>query len=509
MEDFVVYMKDITKSFPGIKACDNISLGLKRGEIHALLGENGAGKSTLMSILFGLYSADNGQIFINGKEQVIRNPNDANALGIGMVHQHFRLVECFSVLENIILGNEPQKFGFLEKKEARKKVLKLSRDYGLEIEPEKLIEDATVGMQQRTEILKMLYRDNDILIFDEPTAVLTPQEIRELMAMMKKMCAEGKSILFITHKLAEIMSVADRVTVLRKGQSMGTVNVKDSSKEELSRMMLGRDIEFKVTKKEAELGDVVLKLEDLSVLSGEHKRDAVKSVSFEVRAGEIVCIAGIDGNGQTELIHGISGLSPISGGRIELCGEDISRSKIRERSKLGMSHIPEDRHKHGLILDFQLQQNLVLQTYWTEDFQKNGFLQFDNVREFSDRLIEQYDIRSGRGSDSIVRKMSGGNQQKAIIAREVDKDPRLLLAVQPTRGLDVGAIEFIHKKLIERRDKGDAVLMVSLELEEVISLPDRILVMYEGEIVADLDPDKVSIEELGLYMAGAKRMEGF
>lgn len=509
MEDFVVYMKDITKSFPGIKACDNISLGLKRGEIHALLGENGAGKSTLMSILFGLYSADNGQIFINGKEQVIRNPNDANALGIGMVHQHFRLVECFSVLENIILGNEPQKFGFLEKKEAREKVLKLSRDYGLEIEPDKLIEDATVGMQQRTEILKMLYRDNDILIFDEPTAVLTPQEIRELMAMMKKMCAEGKSILFITHKLAEIMSVADRVTVLRKGQSMGTVNVKDSSKEELSRMMLGRDIEFKVTKKEAELGDVVLKLEDLSVLSGEHKRDAVKSVSFEVRAGEIVCIAGIDGNGQTELIHGISGLSPISGGRIELCGEDISRSKIRERSKLGMSHIPEDRHKHGLILDFQLQQNLVLQTYWTEDFQKNGFLQFDNVREFSDRLIEQYDIRSGRGSDSIVRKMSGGNQQKAIIAREVDKDPRLLLAVQPTRGLDVGAIEFIHKKLIERRDKGDAVLMVSLELEEVISLPDRILVMYEGEIVADLDPDTVSMEELGLYMAGAKRMEGF
>lgn len=509
MEDFVVYMKDITKSFPGIKACDNISLGLKRGEIHALLGENGAGKSTLMSILFGLYSADNGQIFINGKEQVIKNPNDANALGIGMVHQHFRLVECFSVLENIILGNEPQKFGFLEKKEAREKVLKLSRDYGLEIEPDKLIEDATVGMQQRTEILKMLYRDNDILIFDEPTAVLTPQEIRELMAMMKKMCEEGKSILFITHKLAEIMSVADRVTVLRKGQSMGTVNVKDSSKEELSRMMLGRDIEFKVTKKEAELGDVVLKLEDLSVLSGEHKRDAVKSVSFEVRAGEIVCIAGIDGNGQTELIHGISGLSPISGGRIELCGEDISRSKIRERSKLGMSHIPEDRHKHGLILDFQLQQNLVLQTYWTEDFQKNGFLQFDNVREFSDRLIEQYDIRSGRGSDSIVRKMSGGNQQKAIIAREVDKDPRLLLAVQPTRGLDVGAIEFIHKKLIERRDKGDAVLMVSLELEEVISLPDRILVMYEGEIVADLDPDKVSMEELGLYMAGAKRMEGF
>lgn len=509
MKDFVVYMKDITKSFPGIKACDNISLGLKRGEIHALLGENGAGKSTLMSILFGLYSADNGQIFINGKEQVIRNPNDANALGIGMVHQHFRLVECFSVLENIILGNEPQKFGFLEKKEAREKVLKLSRDYGLEIEPDKLIEDATVGMQQRTEILKMLYRDNDILIFDEPTAVLTPQEIRELMAMMKKMCEEGKSILFITHKLAEIMSVADRVTVLRKGQSMGTVNVKDSSKEELSRMMLGRDIEFKVTKKEAELGDVVLKLEDLSILSGEHKRDAVKSVSFEVRAGEIVCIAGIDGNGQTELIHGISGLSPISGGRIELCGEDISRSKIRERSKLGMSHIPEDRHKHGLILDFQLQQNLVLQTYWTEDFQKNGFLQFDNVREFSDRLIEQYDIRSGRGSDSIVRKMSGGNQQKAIIAREVDKDPRLLLAVQPTRGLDVGAIEFIHKKLIERRDKGDAVLMVSLELEEVISLPDRILVMYEGEIVADLDPDKVSMEELGLYMAGAKRMEGF
>lgn len=510
MEDFVVYMKDITKNFPGIKACDNVSLGLRKGEIHALLGENGAGKSTLMSILFGLYSADSGQIFVNGEEQIIKNPNDANALGIGMVHQHFRLVECFSVLENIILGNEPHKFGFLEKKDAREKVLKLSRDYGLEIDPDKLIEDATVGMQQRTEILKMLYRDNDILIFDEPTAVLTPQEIKELMAIMKKMCAEGKSILFITHKLAEIMSVADRVTVLRKGQYMGTVNVKDTTKEELSRMMLGRDIEFKIEKKEPEIGDVVLKVEDLSVPSGEQKRnDAVKNVSFEVRAGEIVCIAGIDGNGQTELIHGISGLSPISGGKIELCGEDISRSKIRERSKHGMSHIPEDRHKHGLILDFQLQQNLALQTYWAEDFQNNGFIQFDKVREFSDGLIDQYDIRSGRGSDSIVRKMSGGNQQKAIIAREVDKDPRLLLAVQPTRGLDVGAIEFIHKKLIERRDNGDAVLLVSLELEEVVSLPDRILVMYEGEIVADLDPKQVSMEELGLYMAGAKRMEGF
>lgn len=508
MEDFVVYMESITKSFPGIKACDNISLGLKRGEIHALLGENGAGKSTLMSILFGLYNADSGRIYINGKEQSIKTPNDANALGIGMVHQHFRLVECFSVLENIILGNEPQKFGFLEKRSARARVLKLSRDYGLEIEPDKLIEDATVGMQQRTEILKMLYRNNDILIFDEPTAVLTPQEVKELMVIMKKMCAEGKSILFITHKLAEIMSVADRVTVLRKGQYMGTVNVKDTTKEELSLMMLGRDIDFQLTKKECKPGKTVLKVENMSVPSGFQKRDAVKNVSFEVRAGEIVCIAGIDGNGQTELVHGISGLSCISGGKIELCGEDISGRKIRERSRLGMSHIPEDRHKHGLILDFQLQQNLALQTYWDREFQKNGFIQFDKVREFSDGLIEQYDIRSGRGSDTVVRKMSGGNQQKAIIAREIDKDPKLLLAVQPTRGLDVGAIEFIHKKLIERRDRGDAVLLVSLELEEVVSLPDRILVMYEGEIVADLDPKNVSMEELGLYMAGAKRMEG-
>ena len=593
--DYVIEMRHITKEFPGIIANDDITLQLKRGEIHALLGENGAGKSTLMSVLFGLYQPEKGEILKNGQVVKINNPNDATALGIGMVHQHFKLVEVFSVLDNIILGAEPNKAGFLTKKEAREKVVALSEKYGLMVDPDAIIEDITVGMQQRVEILKMLYRDNEILIFDEPTAVLTPQEIDELMKIMKNLAAEGKSILFITHKLNEIMAVADRCSVLRKGKYIGTVEIKDTTKEELSEMMVGRQVKFEVDKDEAIPGDVVLDVDKLCVESKIHKKLAVKDVSFQVHAGEIVCIAGIDGNGQTELVYGITGLEKLAPnvkeeveehvekpvwqklkevekqeraklfftqcgeqlkfffvelgkkiwkklkkfgetvaakavalwnklvllfnknkaqeldpnadvkGRITLCGQDITKAPIRKRSKTGMSHIPEDRHKYGLVLDYTLEQNMVLQRYWQKEFEKVGFIKKKAVRKYSDKLIEQYDVRSGQGSVTMVRSMSGGNQQKAIVARELDREHKLLIAVQPTRGLDVGAIEYIHSQIVKDRDAGAGVLLVSLELDEVMNLSDRILVMYEGEIVGELDPKKTTVQELGLYMAGAKR----
>ena len=594
-KDFVIEMRHITKEFPGIIANDDITLQLRRGEIHALLGENGAGKSTLMSVLFGLYQPEKGEILKNGQVVKINNPNDATALGIGMVHQHFKLVEVFSVLDNIILGAEPNKAGFLTKKEAREKVVALSEKYGLMVDPDAIIEDITVGMQQRVEILKMLYRDNEILIFDEPTAVLTPQEIDELMKIMKNLAAEGKSILFITHKLNEIMAVADRCSVLRKGKYIGTVEIKDTTKEELSEMMVGRQVKFEVDKDESVPGDVVLDVDKLCVESKIHKKLAVKDVSFQVHAGEIVCIAGIDGNGQTELVYGITGLEKLAPnvkeeveehvekpvwqklkevekqeraklfftqcggqlkfffvelgkkiwkklkkfgetvaakavalwnklvllfnknkaqeldpnadvkGRITLCGQDITKAPIRKRSKTGMSHIPEDRHKYGLVLDYTLEQNMVLQRYWQKEFEKAGFIKKKAVRKYSDKLIEQYDVRSGQGSVTMVRSMSGGNQQKAIVARELDREHKLLIAVQPTRGLDVGAIEYIHSQIVKDRDAGAGVLLVSLELDEVMNLSDRILVMYEGEIVGELDPKKTTVQELGLYMAGAKR----
>ena len=499
-------MVNITKRFPGIIANDNVTLQLKKGEIHALLGENGAGKSTLMSVLFGLYQAEEGVIKKDGVEVKINNPNDANALGIGMVHQHFKLVECFSVLDNIILGDEDTKHGILQRTRAREKVMALSEKYGLRVDPDALIEDISVGMQQRTEILKMLYRDNEILIFDEPTAVLTPQEIQELLQIMRNLAAEGKSILFISHKLNEIMAVADRCSVLRKGKYIGTVNIADTTKAELSRMMVGRDVEFAVTKGEAHPAEVVLDVKNLTVPSKVHKNNAVKNVSFQVHAGEIVCIAGIDGNGQSELVYAISGLEPASGGTITMCGVDITHAPIRRRSILGMSHIPEDRHKHGLVLDYTLEDNMILQRYFEPEFtDKFGFLRRKNIRAYAERLIEQYDVRSGQGPVTVARSMSGGNQQKAIIAREIDKNPQLLIAVQPTRGLDVGAIEYIHKQIVAQRDAGKAVLLVSLELDEVMTVSDRILVMYEGEIVGELDPKTTTVEELGLYMAGAKK----
>lgn len=511
MEDYIIEMLHITKKFPGIIANDDVTIQLKKGEIHALLGENGAGKSTLMSVLFGLYQCEKGEIRKNGKVVKINNPNDATALHIGMVHQHFKLVEVFTVLDNIILGTEPVKNGFINRKDARAKILELSKRYGLAVDPDALISDITVGMQQRVEILKMLYRDNEILIFDEPTAVLTPQEITEFLQIMKNLASEGKSILFITHKLNEIMAVCDRCSVLRKGKYIGTVNVKDTTKEELSRMMVGRDIDFNVAKKDSTPGDVVLKVEHMNVASHVHSKLAVKDVSMSVRAGEIVSIAGIDGNGQSEFIRGLTGLDKLEPcedenleTKIILDGIDVTKKSIRERSSLGMSHIPEDRHKHGLILDYSLEKNMVLQRYWQDKFQKHGFIKNESVSQYADELIGQYDVRSGQGGKTIVRAMSGGNQQKAIIAREIDRKHKLLIAVQPTRGLDVGAIEYIHRQIINDRDNGAAVLLVSYELDEVMQLSDRILVMYEGQITGELDPKKTNVQELGLYMAGAK-----
>ena len=501
----IIEMLHITKEFPGIIANDDITLQLRRGEIHALLGENGAGKSTLMSVLFGLYQPEEGEIRKNGQVVKINDPNDATALGIGMVHQHFKLIDVFTVLDNIILGAETTKLGFLQKQEARKKVQALSERYGLKVDLDAKVEDITVGMQQRVEILKMLYRDNEILIFDEPTAVLTPQEIDELMDIMREFAKEGKSILFISHKLNEIMAVSDRVTVLRKGKYVGTVDTKDTDKQALSNMMVGRPVQLEVVKDPAQPGEVVLSVEELTVPSHLHKRNAVNRVSFAARAGEILCIAGIDGNGQSELVYGLTGLEKASHGKVTLCGRDISHASIRRRGE-NMSHIPEDRHKHGLILDFTLEQNLVLQKYREPRFQHMGFINQGAVRQYAQQLIEQYDVRSGQGPITVARSMSGGNQQKAIIAREVDRDLPLIVAVQPTRGLDVGAIEYIHSQLVAERDKGKAVLLVSLELDEVMSLSDRILVMYEGEIVGELDPRTTTVQELGLYMAGAKRM---
>ena len=519
--EYAIEMIGITKRFPGIIANDNITLQLKKGEIHALLGENGAGKSTLMSVLFGLYQPEEGTIKKDGKVVRITSPNDATALHIGMVHQHFKLIEVFTVLDNIILGSEDTKLGFIQKKEARKKVQDLSERYGLKVDLDAKVEDITVGMQQRVEILKMLYRDNEILIFDEPTAVLTPQEIHELMQIMKSLAAEGKSLLFISHKLNEIMEVSDRVTVLRKGKYIGTVDCKDTTKEELSSMMVGRPVQLVVDKSECKPGAPVLKVRDLHAKSHLYSHDAVKGVSFDARSGEILCIAGIDGNGQTELIYTITGLEKPTGGTVELNGKDITMLSVSERSNAGMtsiapasviekhtggmSHIPEDRHKHGLVLDFTLEQNMVLQNFTDPRFQKFGFIKFDAVRDYAEKLIEEFDVRSGQGPVTLARSMSGGNQQKAIVARELDRDKPLVVAVQPTRGLDVGAIEYIHKQLVSERDKGKAVLLVSLELDEVMNLSDRILVMYEGEIVGEFDPKKVTVDELGLYMAGAKR----
>lgn len=593
----VIEMKHISKSFPGIKANDNISLTLRKGEIHALLGENGAGKSTLMSILFGMYKPDEGEIYVNGKKCEIKNPNDATRLGIGMVHQHFKLVECYTALQNIILGAEPTKFGFLRPKIVRQSLEDLCQKLNFHLNLDEKIEDMPVGQQQKVEILKMLYRNNDILIFDEPTAVLTPQEIDELMESMKKLAKEGKSILFISHKLREIMSVSDRVTVLQKGKCLGTLNTKDTNPDELSKLMVGRDVELVLKKEESKPKESILTVKNLNVYSNEKKKEVVHDVSFNVRAGEIVCIAGIEGNGQSDLIYALTGLERVKSGEIILHNVDakeyiekneliktknnfskyldliktkiglafytvsfwlnflwfnvkkgfnfglffvknlfnknkkefvyeefpkfvpynevknqptvgdihLERLSIRERSLRGISYIPEDRHKHGLVLDFNLRDNIVLNTYFSKDFQKFGFINNKMKAKYSEQIIEKYDVRSGKGIDTIVRSMSGGNQQKAIVGRELSKNCPLIVAVQPTRGLDVGAIEAIHHHILDARDAGNAVLLVSLELDEVMNLADRILVMFNGEIVGQFNPKETNANELGLYMSGAKR----
>lgn len=503
--DYIIEMNHIVKEFPGIRANDDITLQVKKGEIHALLGENGAGKSTLMSVLFGMYKPESGTISLRGEEVSISGPKRANELGIGMVHQHFMLVHNFTVLQNIILGVESTKAGFLKNDKAREKVMALSEQYGLSVDPDALISDITVGMQQRVEILKMLYRDNEILIFDEPTAVLIPQEIDELMVIMKNLAQEGKSIIFITHKLEEIKRVADRCTVLRLGKGVGTVNVADVTVEQMSEMMVGRKVILQLDKQAIQTGKPVLEVENLTVKSEGSKKNKVHDLSLKVHEGEIVCIAGVDGNGQSELMYALSGLIPSNSGTIKLKGEVITKKSIRYRSTHGLSHIPEDRHKYGLVLDYTLGENMVLLQYFEPRFQRAGFLKKDEIQSYAKELIKKFDIRSSEGPRTKARSMSGGNQQKAIVAREISRNPDLLLAVQPTRGLDVGAIEYMHKQIVNARDNGKAVLVVSFELSEVMQLADRILVMFEGEIVANVKPSEVTENELGLYMAGAKR----
>jgi simple sugar transport system ATP-binding protein len=500
-------MNNIRKEFPGIVANDNITLQLKKGEIHALLGENGAGKSTLMNVLFGLYQPERGEIVVRGEKVKITDPNVANRLGIGMVHQHFMLVDKFTVTENIILGNEPKKAGRINIKKAAKEVEEISNRYGLRVDPYAKIENISVGMQQRVEILKTLYRGANILIFDEPTAVLTPQEIKELIKIMKMLVEEGKSIILITHKLKEIMSVCDRCTVIRRGKGIGTVEVRDTNPDKLAAMMVGREVNFGVEKEPAQPKEVVLSVKDL-VVKDARGVNAVNKLNVDMKAGEITGLAGIEGNGQSELIEAITGLRKVETGTISLNGKDITNYKPRRVTESGIGHIPEDRHKHGLVLDFTIGENMVLQTYYQKPFSSNGVLNYSEIYNKARNLIEDFDVRTP-SELTPARALSGGNQQKGIIAREVDRSPDFLIAAQPTRGLDVGAIESIHRRLIIERDKGRAVLLMSLELDEILSVSDRIAVMYEGEIVAIVDADKTNEKELGLLMAGGqKKKEG-
>ncbi|MGG0184437.1 ABC transporter ATP-binding protein [Bacillus rhizoplanae] len=503
--EYVIEMNNITKVFPGIVANDNITLQVKQGEIHALLGENGAGKSTLMNVLFGLYQPEQGEIKIKGQPVKITNPNVANDLGIGMVHQHFMLVHNFTVTENIILGNEPKKNGKIAIDEAAEKIKKLSEQYGLAVDPYAKIEDISVGMQQRVEILKTLYRGAEILIFDEPTAVLTPQEIQELIHIMKKLVQEGKSIILITHKLKEIMEVCNRCTIIRKGKGIGTVDVANTDENKLAELMVGRQVNFKTEKSDAKPRENVLAISNL-VVHDARQLPTVKGLDLTVRGGEIVGIAGIDGNGQSELIEAITGLRKVESGSITLREKDVTNWPVRRITEEGVGHIPEDRHKHGLVLDFSIGDNMVLQTYYKNPYSKKGILNFSKVYEKAKSLIQQFDVRTP-SEHTPARALSGGNQQKAIIAREVDRDPDLLIAAQPTRGLDVGAIEFIHKKLIEQRDKGKAVLLLSLELDEILNVSDRIAVIYEGKIVDIVNAKETNEQQLGLLMAGGKKKE--
>jgi len=501
--EYVIEMLNIRKEFPGVVANDNITLQLKKGEIHALLGENGAGKSTLMNVLFGLYQPEKGEIRVNGKQVNITDPNVANDLGIGMVHQHFMLVEPFTVTQNIILGNEPTKFGKINLRKAEQEVQELSDRYGLRVDPKAKIRDISVGMQQRVEILKTLYRGAEVLIFDEPTAVLTPQEITELMQIMNALTAEGKSIILITHKLKEIMEISERCTVIRKGKGIDTVNVADTSVTELASLMVGRDISFEIDKKLAEPKETVLNIQNLRVKDA-RKVDMVKGMDLDVRAGEIVGIAGVDGNGQSELVEAITGLRKSESGKILLRDKDITNLSPRKVTESGIGHIPQDRHKYGLVLDYTIGENMVLQTYYKKPYSKYTTLNNKEIYKKANALIDEYDVRTP-SAYTKARALSGGNQQKAIIGREIDRSPDLLIAAQPTRGLDVGAIEFIHQRLIEERDKGRAVLLISFELDEIMDLSDRIAVMFDGKNVAEVKPEETDENELGLLMAGSKK----
>jgi simple sugar transport system ATP-binding protein len=497
-------MLNIRKEFPGILANDDVTITLNEGEILALLGENGAGKSTLMSVLFGLYQPEAGTIRVKGRDVKVPNPNVAGELGIGMVHQHFKLVHNFTVTENIVLGIEPTKVGVLTLKDASARIRKLSLQYGLDVDPDAKIEDISVGMQQRVEILKMLYRNSDVLIFDEPTAVLTPQEIHELMKIMKNLQAEGKSIILITHKLREIKAVADRCTVIRRGKVVGTVSVVDTTETQMAEMMVGRLVSFHVEKAAFRPGPTVLRIEGLTVRNS-RKLTALKAFDLEVRAGEILGVAGVEGNGQTELVEALTGLRQAESGTILLHGTDLTKASVREHIDAKMAHIPEDRQKRGLVLDYSLAENFVLENHGTAPYSKGGFLQNGAIVAQAERLIAAFDVRSGEGVLSKARGLSGGNQQKAIVGREIDSNPDLLIAVQPTRGLDVGSIEYIHKRLVEQRDKGKAVLLVSLELDEILDLSDRIAVVCRGELVGVVDAKDTDENEMGLMMAGVKK----
>ena len=502
----VIEMREITKIFGEFVANDKINLQLRRGEIHALLGENGAGKSTLMNMLAGLLEPTSGEIAVNGQVVKLDSPSKAASLGIGMVHQHFMLVEAFTVAENIILGSETTKYGVLDIKKATQEIKDLSEKYGLAVDPSAKVEDISVGAQQRVEILKTLYRGADILIFDEPTAVLTPAEIDELMAIMKNLVKEGKSIILITHKLDEIRAVSDRVTVIRRGKSIETVEIAGATNQDLAEMMVGRSVSFTTDKKASDPKEVVLSIKDL-VVNENRGVPAVKELSLDVRAGEIVGIAGIDGNGQSELIQAITGLRKVKSGSITIKGQEVVGLSPRKITEMQVSHVPEDRHRDGLVLDMTISENIALQTYYKEPLSKNGILNYPNITSYAKKLMEEFDVRAA--SEVVPAKaLSGGNQQKAIIAREIDRDPDLLIVSQPTRGLDVGAIEYIHKRLIQERDNGKAVLVVSFELDEILNVSDRIAVIHDGKIQGIVTPETTNKQELGILMAGGKVKEG-
>jgi simple sugar transport system ATP-binding protein len=501
----VLELRGITKQFPGVLANDHVDFDLKHGEVHALLGENGAGKSTLMNILYGLYSADEGEILVNGKPVTFSSPHDAIELGIGMVHQHFMLIPVMTVTENIVLAREPTKGGvLLDYAGARRKVEEISQRFGFAIDPDARIQDITVGQQQRVEILKALYRNADILILDEPTAVLTPQEATELFAILKGLVDEGMSIIFISHKLNEVLDIAERVTVLRRGKMIDTIPSEGATEESLARSMVGREVLLRVDKKPASPGETLMHVEDVHVLD-DRGLEAVRGVSFDVRAGEIVGIAGVDGNGQTELIDALTGLRRPASGKIAIEGHDLTNSNADAHLEAGLGHIPEDRQRRGLVLEFSLAENLVLHDYDKQPYSRFGALSPRRIFERARKLLSDYDVRGG-GPRTTASALSGGNQQKVVVAREVSRNPRVLIAAQPTRGLDVGAIEFVHRQLVAERDTGRGVLLVSLELDEILSLSDRILVIYEGRIVGEYSPD-VTEEDLGIAMTGAGREE--